>query len=82
MKIKTTLLISLVLLFLFQTLPGEIREESKTKGFSLTPFMGYHFGYEFGKLLPLPNTADVPEITIQSKSKGVRIGFNLGYQIT
>ncbi len=82
MKIKTTLLISLVLLFLFQTLPGETREESKTKGFSLMPVVGYHFGYEFGKLLPLPNTADVPEITIQSKSKGVRVGFNLGYQIT
>lgn len=44
MKIKTTLLISLVLLFLFQTLPGETREESKTKGFSLMPVVGYHFG--------------------------------------
>lgn len=82
MKIKTTLLISLVLLFLFQTLPGETREESKIKGFSFMPVVGYHFGYEFGKLLPLPNTADVPEITIQSKSKGVRVGLNLGYQIT
>ncbi len=81
MKIKTTIFISLVLLTFYQTLPGETREESKTKGFSLMPVVGYHFGYEFGKLLPLPNTADVPEITVQSKSKGVRIGFNLGYKI-
>lgn len=82
MKKKTTILITLVLLIFYQTLPGETREESKTKGFSLMPVVGYYFGYEFGKLIPLPNTSDVPEITVQSKSKGVRIGFNLGYQIT
>ena len=81
MKIKTTILISLVLSILTQTLPGETREESKTKGFSLIPVVGYHFGYEFGKLIPLPNTSDVPEITVQSKSKGVRVGFCLGYQL-
>ncbi len=82
MKIRTAFLISLVLLFLSQTLPGETLEDSKTKGFSIMPVVGYHFGYEFGKLLPLPNTADVPEITVQSKSKGVRVGFSLGYQVT
>jgi len=82
MKIKTTILIFLILLILSQTLPGEIREESETKGFFLMPFVGYHFGYEFGKLIPLPNTSDVPEIIVQSKSRGVRVGFSLGYQIT
>ena len=69
-------------MILSQALLGEVRKESKTNGFSLIPFVGYHFSYEFGKLLPLPNTADVPEITVQSKSKGVRVGFSLGYQIT
>ena len=46
------------------------------------PFVGYFSGFEFGKLIPLPNTADVPEITVQSKSKCVRVGFSLGYQLT
>jgi hypothetical protein len=82
MKKRTTILVFLVLLILSQTLPGETREKSETKGFFLMPFVGYHSGYEFGKLIPLLNTADVPEITVQSKNKGVRIGFNLGYQIT
>ncbi|MCJ7582430.1 MAG: porin family protein [Candidatus Aminicenantes bacterium] len=81
MKKKTILLISLILLVFSQSLPGEAREESKTKIFSLMPFVGYHSGYEFGTLIPLPNTADVPEITVQTKSKGVRIGFSLGYQL-
>ncbi len=82
MKKRTTILVFLVLLILSQTLPGETREESETKGFFLMPFVGYFSGFEFGKLIPLPNTADVPEITVQSKSKGVRVGFSLGYQLT
>ncbi len=53
MKIKTKFFVTLVLLIFYQTLPGETREESKTKGFSLMPVVGYHFGYEFGKLIPL-----------------------------
>jgi hypothetical protein len=79
---KTTLLITLVLLILVPSLSAEAKEESKANGFSIIPFVGYHFGYEFGSLVPLPNTADVPEITVQSKSKGVRVGFSLGYQLT
>ena len=79
---KTIMLISLVMLMLSQTLPADTQKESETRGFSIMPFVGYHSGYEFGKLLPLPNTADVPDITVQSKSRGVRVGFRLGYQIT
>ncbi len=82
MKKKTILLISLVSLVLFQSLPGDLPKELGTEGFSIIPFVGYSSGYEFGKLIPLPNTADVPEITVQSKSKGVRVGFSLGYQLT
>jgi len=51
MNKKSILLISLALLILSQSLLGEDRKESKTNGFSLIPFVGYHFGYEFGKLL-------------------------------
>lgn len=82
MKKKTTILISLVVLLFSLTLPGETQEKSNTKRFSLIPFMGHHSTYEFGKLIPLPNTSDVPAITVLSKSKGARIGFSLGYQIT
>jgi hypothetical protein len=82
MKKKNIIFVSLVLLIFSQALPGKIREETETTGFFLMPFMGYHSGCDFGKLIPLPNTADVPEITVQSKSKGVRLGFSLGYQIT
>lgn len=82
MKTKTVLFFTLFLVLLSQTLPGETQEKSETKGFYVMPFVGIHSGYEFGKLLPLPNTADVPEITVQSKSKGVRVGLSLGYAIT
>lgn len=50
--------------------------------FSVVPLIGYQSGYEFGKLLPLPNTADVPEITVLLKNKSLRLGFSLGYQLT
>ncbi len=82
MKENTTILISLVVLLFSLTIPGKTQEKSDTKRFSLIPFVGSHTGYEFGKLIPLPNTSDVPDITVLSKSKGARIGFSLGYQIT
>ncbi|MFC2168164.1 outer membrane beta-barrel protein [Acidobacteriota bacterium] len=82
MKKKTIIFVSLALLIFSQFLPGEISEESIIQRFSLMPFVGYHSGFEFGKLIPLSNTADVPGITVQSKSKGVRVGFSLGYQLT
>ncbi len=79
---KAILLISLVLIIFSQNLHGKTQKEPETNSFYLMPFVGYHFGYEFGKLLPLPNTADVPEIKVQSKSKSIRIGFSLGYKIS
>lgn len=72
----------LVLMLMSQAVMGEARFESKINNLIIVPFVGYHSGYDFGQLLPLPNTADVPEITVKSKSKGARIGFSLGYRMT
>ncbi len=82
MKKKTIISILFVLLIFSQNLLSETREESETRDFYLMPFVGYHSGYEFGNLLPLPNTADVPEISVRSENRGVRLGFCLGFQLT
>ncbi len=36
----------------------------------------------FGKLNPLPNTADVPEVTVTLENLGASFGLSLGYRLT
>jgi len=54
---------------------------SQSKSFSLILSGGVLTDLTFGKLLPLPNTADVPEITVLLESKSPVLGLGLGYQM-
>lgn len=61
---------------------GAAAGRTNSKVFSIVPFVGIHAGYEFGQFIPLPNTADVPNISVLLKNRGILTGFNLSYLIT
>ena len=67
--------------FLF-CLPVLSLAQSQSQSFSLTLSGGFLFNMTFGRLNPLPNTADVPEIIVSLENKGASFGLNLGYLIT
>ncbi len=71
-------LLWLALLFAVQT----VAAENRPYPFTLTPLVGLHGGCEFGRLIPLPNTADVPGIRILLKNKGLSAGVTLGYTLS
>jgi len=56
--------------------------QPRSQSFSLTLSGGLLFNTTFGRLDPLPNTADVPEIIVALENKGASFGLNLGYLIT
>jgi hypothetical protein len=56
--------------------------QTRSQSFSMTLSGGFLFNTTFGRLNPLPNTADVPEITVSLENKGASFGLNLGYLIT
>ncbi|UCC40094.1 MAG: outer membrane beta-barrel protein [Candidatus Aminicenantes bacterium] len=56
--------------------------QPQSQSFSLTLSGGFLFNTTFGRLNPLPNTADVPEIIISLENKGASFGLSLGYLIT
>lgn len=56
--------------------------QPQSRSFSLTLSSGFLFNTTFGRLNPLPNTADVPEIIISLEDKGASFGLGLGYMIT
>lgn len=67
--------------FLFcLTLPSLAQHRSPS--FSLATSGGYMFNTTFGRLVPLPGSADVPEITVALENKGASFGLSLGYLIT
>jgi len=50
--------------------------------FTLSPTIGLQTGYRFGNLVPLPQTADVPETEVLLESKGVSVGLGFGYRLS
>jgi opacity protein-like surface antigen len=50
--------------------------------FSLAIFGGFLSDVEFGRFIPLPNTADVPDITTYLENRGPALGLSLGYAIS
>ncbi|MDH5385003.1 MAG: hypothetical protein OEY18_09865, partial [Candidatus Aminicenantes bacterium] len=56
--------------------------QPRSQSFSLTLSGGFLFNTTFGRLNPLPNTADVPEVIVSLKNKGASFGLTLGYLIT
>ena len=80
MKRKVTILFSaFVLLFCF-VVPSSA--QSRSQSFSLILSGGVLSDMTFGKLNPLPNTADVPEISVLLENKCPSFGLSLGYLIT
>ncbi len=70
-----------VLGFLF-CFPVLSMAQPQSQSFSISLSGGYLFNMTFGRLNPLPNTADVPEIIVSLENKGASFGLNLGYLIT
>jgi opacity protein-like surface antigen len=56
--------------------------QPRSQSFSLTLSGGFLSNTTFGRLNPLPNTADVPEVIVSLKNKGTSFGLTLGYLIT
>jgi opacity protein-like surface antigen len=55
--------------------------QNQSQSFSLILSGGFLSNMTFGRLNPLPNTADVPEIIISLENKGASFGLALGYLI-
>ena len=55
--------------------------EGQEKRFYLTPIVGVQSDLRFGRLVPLPNTADVPEIKVLLEYKQPALGLSLGYRL-
>ena len=55
--------------------------EGQEKRFYLTPFVGVQSDLRFGRLVPLPNTADVPEVKVLLEHKQPALGLSLGYRL-
>jgi len=52
------------------------------KRFSIMPLVGIQSGFRFGDLIPLPQTADIPDIKILLEHKSPVWGMGFGYQIS
>jgi len=69
-------LAALALLFLWA--PAASPEE---RAFSLTLLAGIQSSVHFGSLVPLPQTADVPEVEVLLEHEQPAMGLSLGYRI-
>lgn len=70
-----------VLILLF-CLAGPSLAQPQSQSFSLAFHGNFLSNMTFGKLNPLPNTADVPEISVFLENRGISFGLSLGYLIT
>jgi len=55
--------------------------EAGAAAFTLTPLAGIQSTLRFGRLVPLPQTADVPGIKVLLEHKQPALGLSLGYRI-
>jgi opacity protein-like surface antigen len=56
--------------------------QPRSQCFSLILSGGFLSNTTFGRLNPLPNTADVPDVIVSLENKGVSFGLTMGYLIT
>jgi hypothetical protein len=49
--------------------------------FSLAPFVGLQSGFRFGRLIPLPQTADVPEVRVTLERQWPTWGISLSWEL-
>lgn len=72
----------LCLLLFFTHLASPVFAVPRQHPFSLSLRGGYLWNTTFGRLIPLPNTADVPEITVSFDNIGASFGLSLGYALS
>ena len=61
--------------------PAFADERPRTERFYLTPSAGYYGTVRLGGLIPLSNTADVPDVKILLEPSGPEGGVSLGYTL-
>lgn len=74
--------ISFMAFSLLCSLSVRLLAQPQSRSFSLSFSGGFLFNTTFGRLNPLPNTADVPEIVVSLEDKGASFGLGLGYMVT
>ncbi|MFX0201662.1 MAG: outer membrane beta-barrel protein [Candidatus Hodarchaeota archaeon] len=79
-KSKLRTIFTTLILLLYLT--SSSLAQSRSRSFSLSLTGGFLSNTTFGKLNPLPNTADVPEITVILENLGASFGLSLGYMFT
>lgn len=79
-KSKMYIFIIAFILIFYLAAPSLAQPRSRSLYLSLTG--GFLSHTTFGKLNPLPNTADVPEVIVSLENIGASFGLSLGYEIT
>jgi hypothetical protein len=50
--------------------------------FSVTPWIGAVQSARLGRLIPLPRTADVPDVSVQWEPQSPEVGLTIGYRLS
>lgn len=74
-KYRTSLALAMLAFSLARPAPAAVREGR----FSLTPLVGIQSGFRFGGLIPLPQTADVPDVRVLFEPRSPAWGVTLGW---
>jgi hypothetical protein len=78
---KPAVLVTLFSIIFLTQLASAAPADSRRHPLSLSITGGYLWNTSFGRLVPLPNTADVPEITVSLENIGASFGLSLGYAL-
>ena len=77
-----TIFFCLAVLLAGGMLPALADEETGRSRYSLSASLGFYSTVGLGKLLPLPQTADVPDVKVLLESAGPELCFSLGYEFS
>ena len=79
--IKSRIIITIFSVITLTLLSSTALANSRQRPFSLSLTAGFLSRTTLGKFNPLPNTADVPEITVSLENIGASFGLSFGYEI-
>ena len=79
---RNRILIAYALVMMIFGFAGPAPAEEPEGRFSLTPHVGIQSGFRFGKLLPLPQTADVPDVEVLLERRSPVWGAELGWKLS
>lgn len=78
---KEKIAITLLSMLLLNQTAFPVLADSRQRSFSLSLTGGFLTNTTFGKFVPLPNTADVPEIAVSWENRGISFGLSFGYAL-